>query len=333
MYNKFKVINSSQGINLRGEIYMSILELNNITKRYENKLVVDNISFSIQEGEIFGLLGPNGAGKSTVISMICDLVKPDQGEITIDGHSLKKESILAKKNLGVVPQDIALYENLSAINNLKFWGTLYGLNGVLLKTRIDEVLEITGLKDRAKDKIKSYSGGMKRRINIAAAFMHHPRLLIMDEPTVGIDPQSRNHILEFTRSLNKEYGTTVIYTSHYMEEVEALCDKLMILDEGKVIASGSQSEIKRMVSNEENVEIKLTHYTSEIGMKLNTINDVKGITYDAGILTVAMGQSKTNLQEIIDVLILNNTKIQNINVKVPSLETVFLTLTGKSLRD
>jgi len=312
---------------------MSILEINNITKRYDNKLVVDNISLKIEEGEIFGLLGPNGAGKSTVISMICDLVKPDQGEITIDGHSLKKHAILAKKNLGVVPQDIALYENLSAINNLKFWGTLYGLKGSLLKTRIDEALEITGLKDRSKEKIKNYSGGMKRRINIAAAFMHHPRLLIMDEPTVGIDPQSRNHILEFTRSLNKEYGTTVIYTSHYMEEVEALCDKLMIIDEGKVIASGSQSEIKRMVSNEENVEIKLTNYTNEIGLKLNNINDVNGINYNAGILTVAMKESKTNLQEIIDVLILNNSKIQNINVKVPSLETVFLTLTGKSLRD
>jgi len=312
---------------------MSILEINNITKRYDNKLVVDNISLKIEEGEIFGLLGPNGAGKSTVISMICDLVKPDQGEITIDGHSLKKHAILAKKSLGVVPQDIALYENLSAINNLKFWGTLYGLKGSLLKTRIDEALEITGLKDRSKEKIKNYSGGMKRRINIAAAFMHHPRLLIMDEPTVGIDPQSRNHILEFTRSLNKEYGTTVIYTSHYMEEVEALCDKLMIIDEGKVIASGSQSEIKRMVSNEENVEIKLTNYTNEIGLKLNNINDVNGINYNAGILTVAMKESKTNLQEIIDVLILNNSKIQNINVKVPSLETVFLTLTGKSLRD
>lgn len=312
---------------------MSILELNNITKRYDDKLVVDNISLSIEEGEIFGLLGPNGAGKSTVISMIGDLVKPDQGEITIDGHSLKKEAILAKKNLGIVPQDIALYENLSAINNLKFWGTLYGLKGALLKTRIDEALEITGLKDRAKEKIKNYSGGMKRRINIAAAFMHHPRLLIMDEPTVGIDPQSRNHILEFTRSLNKEYGTTVIYTSHYMEEVESLCDKLMIIDEGKVIASGSQSEIKRMVSNEETAQIKLTHYTNEIGMKLNTIKDVNGINYNAGILTIAMKESKTNLQDIMDVLILNNAKIENINVKVPSLETVFLTLTGKSLRD
>ena len=278
---------------------MSILELKNITKRYDDKLVVDNVSFSINEGETFGLLGPNGAGKSTIISMICGLVKPDKGNILIDGYSITKDSILAKKNIGMVPQDIALYENLSAIDNLKFWGTLYGLSGNLLKSRIDEALEITGLKDRAKNKIKSYSGGMKRRINIAAAFMHHPKLLIMDEPTVGIDPQSRNHILEFTKNLNENYGTTVIYTSHYMEEVEMLCNRLVILDEGKIIASGSQDEIKRMISNEENIEISLTKYTNEIELKLKELKTVNGINYKDGLLTVVMNTSEKNsLQDI-----------------------------------
>lgn len=313
---------------------MSILELKNITKRYDDKLVVDNVSFSINEGETFGLLGPNGAGKSTIISMICGLVKPDKGNILIDGYSITKDSILAKKNIGMVPQDIALYENLSAIDNLKFWGTLYGLSGNLLKSRIDEALEITELKDRAKNKIKSYSGGMKRRINIAAAFMHHPKLLIMDEPTVGIDPQSRNHILEFTKNLNENYGTTVIYTSHYMEEVEMLCNRLVILDEGKIIASGSQDEIKRMISNEENIEISLTKYTNEIGLKLKELKTVNGINYKEGMLTVVMNTSEKNsLQDIIDILIHNNAKIQNINIEVPNLETVFLNLTGKNLRD
>lgn len=313
---------------------MSILELKNITKRYDDKLVVDNVSFSIAEGETFGLLGPNGAGKSTIISMICGLVKPDKGNILIDGYSITKDSILAKKNIGVVPQDIALYENLSAMDNLKFWGTLYGLSGNLLKSRINEALEITELKDRAKNKIKSYSGGMKRRINIAAAFMHHPKLLIMDEPTVGIDPQSRNHILEFTKSLNENYGTTVIYTSHYMEEVEMLCNRLVILDEGKIIASGSQDEIKRMISNEENIEISLTKYTNEIGLKLKELKTVNGINYKEGLLTVIMNTSEKNsLQDIIDILIHNNAKIQNINIEVPNLETVFLNLTGKNLRD
>jgi len=313
---------------------MTILELKNITKRYDDKLVVDNINFSIKEGETFGLLGPNGAGKSTTISMICGLVKPDQGDVIIDGHSIIKNPTLAKKNLGVVPQDIALYGSLSAIDNLKFWGTLYGLSGSLLKSRIDEALEITGLKDRAKDKIKNYSGGMKRRINIAAAFMHHPKLLIMDEPTVGIDPQSRNHILEFTKSLNEKYGTTVIYTSHYMEEVETLCNRLIILDEGKIIAGGTQDEIKRMISNEENIEINLTQYTNEIGLKLKALKTVSGINYKDGLLTVIMKASdKSNIQDIIDILIRNDAKIQNLNIKVPNLETVFLSLTGKNLRD
>ncbi|SMC28846.1 ABC-2 type transport system ATP-binding protein [Clostridium acidisoli DSM 12555] len=313
---------------------MTILELKNITKRYDDKLVVDNINFSIGKGETFGLLGPNGAGKSTIISMICGLVKPDQGDVIIDGYSIIKNPTLAKKSIGVVPQDIALYESLSAIDNLKFWGTLYGLSGSLLKSRIDEVLEITGLKDRAKDKIKNYSGGMKRRINIAAAFMHHPKLLIMDEPTVGIDPQSRNHILEFTKNLNEKYGTTVIYTSHYMEEVESLCNRLMILDEGKIIAGGTQDEIKRMISNEENIEINLTNYSNEIQLKLRALKNVSGINFKDGLLTIIINSSNKNgIQDIIDILIHNNVKIQNLNVKVPNLETVFLKLTGKNLRD
>lgn len=313
---------------------MTILELKNITKRYDDKLVVDNINFSIGKGETFGLLGPNGAGKSTIISMICGLVKPDQGDVIIDGYSIIKSPTLAKKSIGVVPQDIALYESLSAIDNLKFWGTLYGLSGSLLKSRIDEALEITGLKDRSKDKIKNYSGGMKRRINIAAAFMHHPKLLIMDEPTVGIDPQSRNHILEFTKNLNEKYGTTVIYTSHYMEEVESLCNRLMILDEGKIIAGGTQDEIKRMISNEENIEINLTNYSNEIQLKLRALKNVSGINFKDGLLTVIINSSNKNgIQEIIDILIHNNVKIQNLNVKVPNLETVFLKLTGKNLRD
>jgi ABC-2 type transport system ATP-binding protein len=313
---------------------MTILELKNITKRYDDKLVVDNINFSIGKGETFGLLGPNGAGKSTIISMICGLVKPDQGDVIIDGYSIIKNPTLAKKSIGVVPQDIALYESLSAIDNLKFWGTLYGLSGSLLKSRIDEVLEITGLKDRSKDKIKNYSGGMKRRINIAAAFMHHPKLLIMDEPTVGIDPQSRNHILEFTKNLNEKYGTTVIYTSHYMEEVESLCNRLMILDEGKIIAGGTQDEIKRMISNEENIEINLTNYSNEIQLKLRALKNVSGINFKDGLLTIIINSSNKNgIQDIIDILIHNNVKIQNLNVKVPNLETVFLKLTGKNLRD
>lgn len=312
---------------------MSLIELKNVTKRYEDKLVVDNISFSIEEGEIFGLLGPNGAGKSTTISMICGLIKADQGDIIVANHPLKSEAKKAKENIGLVPQDIALYKDLSAIENLKFWGTLYGLSGKLLNERIDEVLEATGLKDRAKDKISSYSGGMKRRINIASAVMHRPKVIIMDEPTVGIDPQSRNHILEFTKDLNKKYDTTIIYTSHYMEEVEALCSKLVILDEGKVVAGGTKEEIKRMVMNEETVEITSSNCTPETLLKLKKIQKVKEALYKEGIITIGISESEANLQSIIDVLVTNKVNIQNINIKTPTLETVFLNLTGKSLRD
>lgn len=312
---------------------MSIVELKNVTKRYEDKLVVDNISFSIEEGEIFGLLGPNGAGKSTTISMICGLIKADQGDIIINGHSVKTEAKLAKESIGLVPQDIALYKDLSAVENLKFWGTLYGLNGKLLKERIDEVLEATGLKDRAKDKISNYSGGMKRRINIACAVMHRPKIIIMDEPTVGIDPQSRNHILEFAKELNRKYNTTIIYTSHYMEEVEALCNKLIIMDEGKIVAGGTKEEIKRMVMNEETVEITSPNCTSDVLLKLKKINNVKDASYKDGVITIFINESEANLQSIIDVLFNCKIKIQNVNIQTPTLETVFLNLTGKSLRD
>lgn len=313
---------------------MSILQLKNITKRYDDKLVVDNVNFSIEKGDTFGLLGPNGAGKSTIISTICGLVKPDQGDILIDGISLTKDPQAAKKNIGFVPQDIALYENLNAIDNLKFWGTLYGLSGSLLKSRIDEALEVTELKARAKEKLKTYSGGMKRRINIAAAFMHHPKLLIMDEPTVGIDPQSRNHILEFTKNLNKEYGTSVIYTSHYMEEVEVLCNRLIILDEGKVIASGSKEEITRMISSSETIEITLSNYSREIGFKIENLSAVQGTSFKDNLLTIITNNNNKNgIQDIMDIIFQGNGKIQNLNVKVPNLEAVFLNLTGKNLRD
>lgn len=312
---------------------MSIIEIKNITKRYNDKLAVDNINLNVMEGEIFGLLGPNGAGKSTLISMICGLVKADSGEITVAGHSINKAAILAKENIGLVPQEIALYEGISALDNLKFWGSIYGLKGAILKERMNEVLEATGLKDRAKEKISSFSGGMKRRINIACAVMHHPNIVIMDEPTVGIDPQSRNHILEFTRNLNRNHSTTIIYTSHYMEEVEALCNRVAILDEGKLIADGTQEQIKKMVMNEERVEITVSNYNPEIALKLKHIDKVRGVDYENSKLTIIMKESQTNLQEIIEILVLSKINIQDISIKTPTLETVFLSLTGKKLRD
>ncbi|WP_315108785.1 ABC transporter ATP-binding protein [Clostridium intestinale] len=312
---------------------MGIIQLKDVTKRYDDKLAVDNISLDIEEGELFGLLGPNGAGKSTLISMICGLTKLDKGDIVINGSSIKTNPIEAKQNIGLVPQEIALYENISAIDNLKFWGKMYSLKGNLLKERIEEVLEATGLKDRRKEKVSKFSGGMKRRLNIACAVMHYPKIVIMDEPTVGIDPQSRNNILEFTKELNKKHGSTLIYTSHYMEEVEALCSKVCILDEGKVIAKGDQDHIKRMIMNEERVEITISEYKPEIDLILKKLNSVREVVYKDSKLTVIMQDTQRSIQQIIEVLIKAEIGIKDISIKKPTLETVFLSLTGKALRD
>ncbi|QLY78917.1 ABC transporter ATP-binding protein [Clostridium intestinale] len=312
---------------------MGIIQLKDVTKRYDDKLAVDNISLDIEEGELFGLLGPNGAGKSTLISMICGLTKLDKGDIIINGSSIKTNPIAAKQNIGLVPQEIALYENISAIDNLKFWGKMYSLKGNLLKERIEEVLEATGLKDRRKEKVSKFSGGMKRRLNIACAVMHYPKIVIMDEPTVGIDPQSRNNILEFTKELNKKHGSTLIYTSHYMEEVEALCSKVCILDEGKVIAKGDQDHIKRMIMNEERVEITISEYKPEIDLTLKKLNSVREVVYKDSKLTVIMQDTQRSIQQIIEVLIKEEIGISDISIKKPTLETVFLSLTGKALRD
>lgn len=312
---------------------MNAVELKNITKRFDDKLAVDNVSLNIEKGELYGLIGPNGAGKTTLISMICGLTSIDSGEIKVSGYPVVKQALEAKKKIGLVPQDIALYESLSAIDNLQFWGRMYGLKGKLLKERMDEILETTELKDRAKEKVSHYSGGMKRRLNIACAVMHHPEIIIMDEPTVGIDPQSRNHILEFTRKLNRENGSTVIYTSHYMEEVEQLCTKVAIIDNGKIITSGTQDEIKKMVMNEEKIEINVSNYSPETGLKLNKLSEVRGVDYKDSKLTIVMKNSEANLQDIIKLLFLDNVKIRDISIKTPNLETVFLSLTGKSLRE
>jgi ABC-2 type transport system ATP-binding protein len=216
---------------------MEFVKIQNLVKKYNGNTAVAGISFNIEKGELFGLLGPNGAGKSTTISMLSGLLKPTEGSIFIKEEDVIKNPMDAKRVIGLVPQDIALYPTLSARENLSFWGRMYNLSGKLLKERMAEALEVVGLEDRKNEKIQNYSGGMKRRINIAAALLHRPEILIMDEPTVGVDPQSRNHILETVKKLNEE-GMTVIYTSHYMEEVEYLCRRIGIIDHGKMIAIG-----------------------------------------------------------------------------------------------
>jgi ABC-2 type transport system ATP-binding protein len=312
---------------------MNIIDIKNVTKRYDDKLAIDNVSLQIKKGELFGLLGPNGAGKSTLISMLCSLTAQDKGDILISGKNVKSESIDTKKLIGFIPQEIALYENISGLENLKFWGSMYGLKGNKLKTQIEEAIETTGLKDKIKDKVKTYSGGMKRRLNIACSIMHQPEIIIMDEPTVGIDPQSRNHILEFTKKLNKDFNTTVIYTTHYMEEVEFLCNNLAIIDEGKVIAQGSKDDIKKLISYDEKINILTENFDEALIIKLNALTGIKNVSFLKDTVSLMASNSSQILSKVIELLVMSNVKIKDMNISSPDLETIFLALTGKALRD
>ncbi|WP_025692003.1 ABC transporter ATP-binding protein [Paenibacillus zanthoxyli] len=311
---------------------MALASLTDVVKRYDSKLTVDHVNLSINEGEIFGLLGPNGAGKSTTISMLCGLLKMDGGSIVIDGISVAKQPLEAKKRIGLVPQDLALYEDLTTWENASFFGKLYGLRGELLKERVKEALEFTGLADRAKDKPSTFSGGMKRRLNIACAIMHRPKLIIMDEPTVGIDPQSRNHILESVKALNK-LGSTVIYTSHYMEEVEAICDRVAIMDKGHIIACGTEKELRERVAHEEKIIIKAGSITPDLILELKQHPRVTRVEAEGETLELYLPSSQSELQDILFIFAKHGGVIQMLQIEQPDLETLFLSLTGRTLRD
>ncbi|AIQ43980.1 ABC transporter ATP-binding protein [Paenibacillus sp. FSL R7-0312] len=311
---------------------MALAVLTDVVKRYDSKLIVDHVNFSLQEGEIFGLLGPNGAGKSTTISMICGLLKADSGEILIDGLSVREKPLEVKKRIGLVPQELALYENMSAAENVSFFGKLYGLRGKLLKERIQEALEFTGLSDRARDKPSTFSGGMKRRLNIACAIMHRPRLIIMDEPTVGIDPQSRNHILESVKTLNK-LGSTIIYTSHYMEEVAAVCDRVAIMDKGHIIACGTESELRERVAHEEKIVVKAANITPALINELSRHPRISRVEAVQDAVELYLPSSQSELQDILFIFAKHEGVIASLNIEEPDLETLFLSLTGRTLRD
>lgn len=311
---------------------MTLLQISNLQKYYKDVNAVDSISFDVKKGEVFGLLGPNGAGKSTTISMISTLIKPTSGQITYNGESILENPKAIQQKLGVVPQEIALYPSLSGYENLKFWGHSYGLRGKELKNRIEEVAEIIGLKDRLKKKIEKYSGGMKRRINIGAALLHKPELLIMDEPTVGIDPQSRNHILETVLELNKQ-GMTIIYTSHYMEEVEFLCSRISIMDKGEIIASGTQEELIEIVKGQKKINLKFDRITKELTEKINSISYVQNIDTQDEEMVLATQNGDNIFKDLISKVSETDSNILSIDIKKPNLEAVFLHLTGRALRD
>jgi ABC-2 type transport system ATP-binding protein len=309
---------------------MNILEVSNLSKKFGNVEALKRVSFSIKEGELYGLLGPNGAGKTTTINIISTISQPDTGYVKINGTDLKNNSMECKKSIGVVPQEISLYNELSAYDNLMFWGSLYSLNYEDLQNKIDETLSLMGLSDRKKDKIKTYSGGMKRRINIASALLHSPKILFMDEPTVGIDPQSRNLIFDVLEELHQN-GMTIIYTTHYMEEAERLCDRIGIIDHGNIIAEGTLDELRETTKAEESIKI---HSENSEEFNVEKIKQIKNcLDISNGVITFSSKNSGRDLPLILTEL--NNAKvgIQQIEIQKVNLETIFLNLTGRKLRD
>jgi ABC-2 type transport system ATP-binding protein len=315
-----------------GVILMKVVRIEELTKKFGDAVAVNNISLEINEGEIYGLLGPNGAGKSTTINIICGLLAMDKGSVYILDKDIVKESNSTKKNIGIVPQDIAIYEDLTAFENVKFFASLYGLKGNELKERVYEALEFVGLSDKAKSFPSKFSGGMKRRLNIACAIAHRPKLIIMDEPTVGIDPQSRNHILQSVRTLN-EMGSTIIYTSHYMEEVEEICSRVAIIDHGKIIAEGTKEELKSIITDTSTVLVTVESVSKVNKEKIKEINGVLSTDIEENVIKINSAKEINNLDKIILYFTNNNIPIRNIESKTPDLETVFLTLTGRKLRD
>ena len=315
----------------------SLVQVRDLAKQYDppnGVLAVDGVSFDIHAGEIFGLLGPNGAGKTTTISMLSCLLKPTAGDATVAGHSIAREPMEVKKVIGVVPQDIALYPTLSARNNLLFWGRMYGMGGDALKQRVAEVLAQVGLADRAKDKVKTYSGGMKRRLNIAVGLLHKPQLLFMDEPTVGIDPQSRRNILDKVKDLNQQ-GMTVLYTTHYMEEAQELSDRVGIIDHGKIIALGTQAELTRIVGEHDSLRLHLDE-GADCESLVAALRDVPTVIQvsaaDSEVVLLAP-EAEAVLPAVITAANQLNVRVRSVNIQEPNLEAVFLHLTGRALRD
>lgn len=310
-----------------------MIEIKDVTKSYGRQKVLQNVSFEIMEGELFGLLGPNGAGKSTLIDILTGIQSMDSGEIFINGKSIKTDKVEIRKHLGLVPQDIALLEELNAVDNLEYFGGLYGLAGEELKSQIEKLLEVAGLTDKKKEKVKNYSGGMKRRLNIAVAMLHNPSILILDEPTVGVDAQSRQHIFDYIQSL-AEQGTTILYTSHYMEEIETLCKRVFILDLGEEVAYGTKEEVKKLVGHTQTVALTLDRVPAGFDEVLkNSENGIQFVTVDGQDMELTIDQTIFSMMKLIEQVEQAQLVIKSVNVKETTLEEAFLQLTGKTLRD
>lgn len=301
-------------------------------KSFGGNQAVQGVNFEVKQGEIFSLLGPNGAGKTTTISMLSCLLRPDEGDAHVMGHSIRSDPTGVKSVLGVVPQDLALYEDLTARENLSFWGKMYGLRGSKLKLRVDEVLGVIGLRDRANERVNKYSGGMKRRVNIGVALLHKPKVIYMDEPTVGIDPQSRRNILDSVVALKNE-GMTVLYTTHYMEEAQELSDHVAIMDHGKLIACGTHEELVKLVGQQTRIDLTLNGDSENVMGAWKNIDGVSRVSSEDGLVSVLVKDSNQILPHLFEAAAQLSIRITSVDIREPNLEALFLHLTGRALRD
>jgi ABC-2 type transport system ATP-binding protein len=309
-----------------------VLEANSLRRRFGDRTAVDGVSISIGPGETFGLLGPNGAGKTTTISMVCGLLEPDAGSVTLLGHPMTVNRCEAKSHVGLVPQEVALYGDLSGRENMVLFGRLQGLRGKLLDERVDDSLELVGLADRAADRVDQYSGGMKRRCNIGAALVHRPGLLILDEPTVGVDPQSRNAILAGIEAL-RSLGMAVLYTTHYMEEAQRLCDRIGIMDEGVMVAEGTTAELVALVGRHPVIRLSGDGPLDSFVRAADKVDGVLNAAVSEGRVDVVAEVSAYLLSELLDQAERTGVRVGGVQVDTPDLEDVFLHLTGKALPD
>ena len=303
-----------------------------LRKQYDDLVAVDDVSLTADGGEIFGLLGPNGAGKSTTISCISGLLQPTSGRIRVMGYDVRTAGPEARAQLGVVPQELALYEDLSAAENLLYWASAYGMRGSELKARIGEVLDLTGLLDRSKEPVKNFSGGMKRRLNFACGIIHRPKVLLLDEPTVGVDPQSRVRLLDLVREQVAE-GTCVLYTTHYMEEAEALCDRLAIIDHGKIIARGTLDELRAMMAERDVLRFAGTFDVQAVGDKLGSVDTIEIVQTSEEALILAVVEGPRALPTVLAQLAEAGSEVRESTMTQPSLESLFIKLTGRELRE
>ena len=311
---------------------MTLLSVTSLSKSYGKRLAVDAVSFHVQKGQTLGLIGPNGAGKSTIVSLSCGLLRADSGNVALDGESIGQGSSAAKRKIGFVPQDLALYDELSARENLKLFGALYGLKGAVLKARCDAVLALVNLAHRARDKPATFSGGMKRRLNIAAAMLHEPALLILDEPTVGVDPQSRNAIFDTLEALKRQ-GHALIYTSHYMEEVERLADHIVIIDDGKVLADASPADLYGRLPALAALRVDLAAPASDaLAAGLRALPGVSGVQVLGNSLDIGL-MATIQAAAVMAWLDRQDNRPLHFATAKTSLESIFLNLTGRSLRD